>query len=216
VFLVIPAPSRLVSDVLNCFVLLFELKVRMRRRIYLKKVGHTRCHRLWIVNMFFEAPPDLSSLPTRAATHAIQAALFGTLPLQPPLVFSRANVCTKMASSSRLHFVDVHTIVLRLETLSNKVRMMIGEAERTASQNNTFNAHVVCICMPIAKKIDGSGLTATFNLSHRSCAMTAHVASPRVARHSCFQTTFLSTLYLPWAQSVRFMLRFKILSHFPL
>jgi hypothetical protein len=36
VFLVIPAPPRLVSDVLNYFELPFELKVRMRRRIYLK------------------------------------------------------------------------------------------------------------------------------------------------------------------------------------
>jgi hypothetical protein len=142
VFLVIPGPLRLVSDVLDYFELPFELKVRMRRRIYLKKVGHTRCHRLWIVKMFFEAPPDLSSLPARAATHAIQAALFGALPLQSPLVFSRANVCTKMASSSRLHLVDVHTIVLGLETLSDKVRVMIG-ADGTGSQNNEFNAHVM-------------------------------------------------------------------------
>ena len=107
VICVVPTPSRLAPDVLHDFIFFLELEryERVSQRIYPRKSKRTRCHRFLIATKVFEAPPDTTSLPARAFSHAAQALFFGVVTLQFPDAFCSLNVWTRMASSSRLHLV---------------------------------------------------------------------------------------------------------------
>ncbi len=105
-----PSAIRVGSDVFDYFELL-ELNIYMRRHIYSKKMGCTRCHRFLLAVIFFATPLDLFSLPTRTASHAIQTFFLRVLALQLAFIsskiFSTVNIWTDMASSLRLHVVDI-------------------------------------------------------------------------------------------------------------
>lgn len=76
----------------------------------------------------FGAPLDITSLPVRAVSHTVQATFLGLLSPQLPDAFCCFSIRTRVASSSRLHVVELLSLKFPIQVVLFVAETLEGDA----------------------------------------------------------------------------------------